>query len=59
MTGRAQGADSLAAETEAYQAMLEGHRRDPDDDELHADLLKARSAMQHAYLERQAQLEQT
>jgi hypothetical protein len=38
-------------ETEAYQVLLEGHRRYPDDDDIYADMLKARSAMEVAWLE--------
>lgn len=41
----------LKMETEAYQALLEGHRRDPDDDELYEDLQKAKAAMETAWLE--------
>jgi hypothetical protein len=40
----------LAAATEAYQALLEGHRRDPDDELLWEDLEKARTAMEVAWL---------
>lgn len=35
----------LADEISAYQALLEGHRMDPDNEELYEDLLKARNAM--------------
>jgi hypothetical protein len=49
------GSDSvvsvLAVATEAYQALLEGHRRDPDDEELWEDLQKARAEMEVAWLE--------
>ena len=40
----------LASETEAYQALLEGHRACPDDEELYLDMLKARAAMEVAWL---------
>jgi hypothetical protein len=40
----------LASETEAYQALLEGHRGCPDDEELYLDMLKARAAMEVAWL---------
>lgn len=42
----------LATETIAYQALLEGHRRDPDNEELWADVTKARAAMEVAWLAR-------
>jgi hypothetical protein len=42
----------LAAETIAYQALLEGHRAYPDDEQIYADLLAARAAMEVAWLER-------
>jgi hypothetical protein len=45
----------LAADTEAYQAYLEGHRADPDDEELYLDMLKAKAAMEIAWM---AQLHQ-
>jgi hypothetical protein len=41
----------LAHETQAYQALLEGHRHDPDNDELYADMLKAKAAMEVAWLQ--------
>lgn len=41
----------LADETVAYQALLEGHRHDPDDEQLFEDLLKARATMEVAWLE--------
>lgn len=41
----------LAAETVAFQTYLEGHRRDPDNDELYEDMLKAKAAMELAWLE--------
>jgi hypothetical protein len=40
----------LASETEAYQALLEGHRACPDNEELYLDMLKARAAMEVAWL---------
>ena len=40
----------LAHETEAYQALLEGHRARPDDEDLYLDLLKAKAAMEVAWL---------
>jgi hypothetical protein len=42
---------TLAEETEAYQVMLEGHRLDPDNDELWQDMRKAWAAMETAWLE--------
>ena len=42
---------NLAAETQAYQALLEGHRMDPDNEDLYVDLLKARAAMEVAWLQ--------
>jgi hypothetical protein len=42
---------NLAAETEAYQVLLEGHRMDPDNEHLYLDLLKARAAMEVAWLQ--------
>jgi hypothetical protein len=42
---------ALAAATEAYQAMREGHRHDPDNEDLFEDLLKARAEMETAWLE--------
>jgi hypothetical protein len=41
---------NLAAETQAYQALLEGHRADPDNEDLYTDLLKAKAAMEVAWL---------
>ncbi len=41
---------NLSAETEAYQALLEGHRADPDNEDLFADLQKAKAAMEVAWL---------
>lgn len=43
---------NLAAETEAYQAYLEGVRAHPDDEQLAQDLNRARRAMEIAWLER-------
>jgi hypothetical protein len=43
--------EALAAETEAYQALLEGHRANPDNEDLYRDMLKARGAMEIAWLE--------
>jgi hypothetical protein len=43
-------AGELATETQAYQALLEGHRADPDDEELWLDLCKAKAAMEIAWL---------
>lgn len=43
-------AAALAAETQAYQTYLEGHRQDPDDEHLWEDLQKAKRAMQLAWL---------
>jgi hypothetical protein len=40
----------LAAETEAYQALLEGHRAYPDNEDLYLDMLKAKAAMEVAWL---------
>jgi hypothetical protein len=42
---------NLAAETEAYQALLEGHRMDPENEHLYLDLLKAKAAMEVAWLQ--------
>ena len=41
---------NLATETQAYQALLEGHRADPDNEDLYTDLLKAKAAMEIAWL---------
>lgn len=43
-------APDLAGATEAYQALLEGHRRDPDDELLFEDLAKAADALQVAWV---------
>jgi hypothetical protein len=40
----------LSAETQAFQALLEGHRADPDNEELYRDMLKAKAAMEVAWL---------
>lgn len=45
--------NSLDSETQAFQAMLEAVRLDPDDPELADDLQKARAAMQVAWLNNQ------
>lgn len=42
----------VGVETEAYQALLEGHRADPDDEHLYEDMLKAKAQMEVAWLER-------
>jgi hypothetical protein len=42
---------ALAAESEAYQALLEGHRADPDNENLYQDMLKAKAAMEVAWLQ--------
>jgi hypothetical protein len=41
---------NLSAETEAYQALLEGHRADPDNEDLYVDLQKAKAALEVAWL---------
>lgn len=41
---------TLAEATEAYQAYLEGHRRDLDDEELWEDLCRARAVMEAEWL---------
>jgi hypothetical protein len=41
----------LASETEAYQALLEGHRAWPDNEDLYLDMLKAKAAMEVAWLD--------
>lgn len=43
-------AGDLMTETIAYQALLEGHRAEPDDEEIWLDLLKAKAAMEIAWL---------
>jgi hypothetical protein len=40
----------LPAETEAYQALLEGHRACPDNEDLYLDMLKAKAAVEVAWL---------
>jgi hypothetical protein len=45
---------TLAEATEAFQAYLEGHRRDPDDEELWEDLCRARRALEVEWLRRAA-----
>ena len=42
---------ALALEIQAYQALAEGHRMDPDNEELYFDMLKAKAAMEVAWLE--------
>ena len=42
----------LALETQAYQALLEGHRAAPDDELIYEDMLKAKAAMEIAWLQR-------
>jgi hypothetical protein len=42
---------NLAMETQAYQVFLEGHRTDPDNEQLYQDLLKAKAAMEVAWLQ--------
>jgi hypothetical protein len=42
---------ALGVEVEAYQALLEGHRAHPDEAQILDDLLKARAAMERAWLE--------
>jgi hypothetical protein len=42
---------TLGVEVEAYQALLEGHRAHPEEDQIFDDLLKARAAMERAWLE--------
>jgi hypothetical protein len=42
----------LASETQAYQVFLEGHRADPDNEDLYQDMLKAKAAMEVAWLEK-------
>jgi hypothetical protein len=41
----------LARESEAYQAMLEGVRAHPDDDELQEDFERAKRAVDVAWIE--------
>ncbi len=41
---------ALGAEIEAYQVLLEAHRARPHNDDLYEDLLKARAAMERAWL---------
>lgn len=47
----ARSGPSLAEATEAYQALLEGVRAHPEDEELAEHLDKARAAMEVAWLE--------
>lgn len=46
----------LATETAAYQTLLEGHRADPDDDDVYRDMLKAKAAMETAWLQQKPTL---
>lgn len=41
----------LATETQAYQTLLEGHREHPDDEHIYQDMLKAKAAMEIAWLQ--------
>ena len=45
---------NVATETQAYQALLEGHRADPDNEDLYTDLQKAKAAMEIAWLQASA-----
>ena len=45
---------NLDHETQACQAMLEAHRAYPDDEEIWADYLKAKAAMEIAWLQHKA-----
>lgn len=40
----------LDLETSAYQTLLEGHRAEPDNQELYEDLVKAKARMEVAWL---------
>jgi hypothetical protein len=42
---------TLGVEVEAYQTLLEGHRAHPEEDQIFDDLLKARAAMERAWLD--------
>jgi hypothetical protein len=44
----------LALETQAYQVLLEGHRAAPDDELIYQDMLKAKAAMEIAWLQASA-----
>lgn len=44
----------LALETQAYQTLLEGHRAVPDDELIYQDMLKAKAAMEIAWLQASA-----
>jgi hypothetical protein len=44
----------LAHETQAYQVLLEGHRLAPDDELIYQDMLKAKAAMEVAWLQASA-----
>jgi hypothetical protein len=41
----------LSLETQAYQTLLEGHRAVPDDELIYQDMLKAKAAMEIAWLQ--------
>lgn len=41
----------LAHEISAYQALAEGHRMAPDDEQIYEDMLKARRQMEIAHLQ--------
>jgi hypothetical protein len=45
------GVMDLAIETQAYQALLEGHRAHPEGEDLYTDPQKARAAMEVAWLQ--------
>jgi hypothetical protein len=47
---------TIAEATETYQALLEGHRAYPDDEQIWDDLCKAKAAMEIAWLEHTAGL---
>jgi hypothetical protein len=44
----------LNLETQAYQTLLEGHRAAPDDELIYQDMLKAKAAMEIAWLQASA-----
>lgn len=43
-------AGDLMTETIAYQALLEGHRAEPDDEDIWDQLCRAKAAMERAWL---------
>jgi len=43
--------DILAAETQAHQVLLEGHRAYPDNESIYKDWQKAKAAMEIAWME--------